>query len=299
MTAVLLVTLGTLITISIVSTSSTKNSSGTTMPVGASSTSTPEPRSSATKTKTAKPSPASPAVANLLPSVNPGTPARSKTTRVFSDEFTGTVLDPSKWSTGRYARTTPGDGPFNPKLEAAYYASSQVSVSEGSAHLIIAPSQASIDGKSYNFVSGLIQSENHFALTPGTYVEARIKINECSGCWNAFWAQPSGRWPPEIDIFEFFQPESAPKYNFHPETGGQSGPAAYGEPKTSYFGEYHTYGMLWDGVRATPYLDGKPYKAQPASTRVPLYLIINLALYDGFSPAAGSSMEIDWVRAWH
>lgn len=290
--AVLLAILGTIIALSIAPTLSGRQAAGPMSLATAPAGTTP------TATKTAEPSPSSPAVANFLPSVNSGTPALSKTKLVFSDEFNGSTLDPSKWNTGRYTRTTVGDAPFNPKLEAAYYASSQVTVSNGNAHLTIAPSQATIGGKNYNFVSGLIQSENHFTLTPGTYVEARVKIDKCSGCWDAFWAQPSGKWPPEIDIFEFFQPESAPKYNFHPEAGGQSGPTAFGEPHTSYLGQYHTYGMLWDGVRATPYLDGKPYATQPASTRIPMYLILNLAVYDGFSPAAGSNMAIDWVRAW-
>ena len=234
----------------------------------------------------------------FLPSVEAGSSAAGRTTLVFSDEFNGTELDSSKWGSGRYAATTAGDAPFNPHLEAAYYASSQVTEANGNLYLTLAPSKAVLDGKAYSYSSGMIQSEGHFALTPGTYIESRVKINSCDGCWNAFWAQPSKKWPPEIDIFEFFQPNSAPRFNFHPESGLENGPASYGQKNASYLDEFHTYGMYWDGHLATPYLDGTPYLPQPAGTEIPLYVIFNLTVYDGHSPPAGSNMAIDWVRAW-
>jgi beta-glucanase (GH16 family) len=245
------------------------------------------------------PSPTSTAKAlGLLPSVDEGSPAAGKTTLVFDDEFNGTELDASKWNSGRYAATTTGDAPFNPGLEAAYYASSQVTEANGNLYLTLTPSKSVLNGKTYSYVSGMIQSEGHFALTPGTYIESRVKVNSCDGCWDAFWAQPSNKWPPEIDIFEFFQPDSAPRLNFHPESGLENGPTLYGQPNASYLDEFHTYGMYWDGVHATPYLDGKPYAPQPAATTIPLYVIFNLTVYDGHSPLAGSNMAIDWVRAW-
>lgn len=237
-------------------------------------------------------------VHGLVPSVEDHTLASAMTTLVFSDEFDGTTLDSGKWNTGRYAPSTSGDAPFNPLIESAYYSSSQVTVSNGNVHLTLRPSIATIEGKTYSYASGLIQSEHHFSLTPGTYVESRIKADSCSGCWDAFWAQPARQWPPEIDIFEFFQPESTPKYNFHPLAGGESGVTDYGEPGASYLDQYHTYGLYWDGVDATPYLDGKPYATQPADTQTAMYLIFNLTVYAGHSPATGSEMSIDWVRVW-
>jgi len=234
----------------------------------------------------------------LVPSVDDGTPAASKTKLAFSDEFNGPALDISKWNTGRYAPTTKRDAPFNPRLETAYYASSQVTQSDGSVVLTATPSTATIAGKTYDYVSGLIQSEHNFYMTPGTYVEARVKVTTCDGCWGAFWAQPSDRWPPEMDIFEFFQPKDRPEFNFHLPSGGETVPMPYGEPNFSYLDQYHVYGLYWDGERATPYLDGKPYTTVPAKTDIPMYLIFNLAVFQGHSPAPGSTMAIDWVRAW-
>ncbi|WP_349899064.1 glycoside hydrolase family 16 protein [Parafrigoribacterium soli] len=245
------------------------------------------------------PTPTSTAKAlGLVPSVDAGTPATSMKKLAFSDEFNGPTLDVTKWNTGRYSKTTKRDAPFNPNFEGAYYASSQVSQSDGSVILTAEPSKATVNGKKYYYASGLIQSENHFYLTPGTYVETRAKVATCDGCWGAFWAQPSKRWPPELDIFEFFQPKTRPEFNFHFPDGGEVIPSPYGEPNFSYLDQYHVYGLYWDGVEATPYLDGKPYASYPAKTNIPMYLLFNLAVFDGHSPAPGSTMAIDWVRVW-
>ncbi|HEY8912399.1 glycoside hydrolase family 16 protein [Lacisediminihabitans sp.] len=251
--------------------------------------------------KTAAPTPSAtstPKALGLLPTVDDNSPASSKTTLVFSDEFNGSTLDTSKWSTGRYAATTQGDAPFNPSLEGAYYASSQVSESNGNVYLTLAPSTATLNGKTYHYVSGLIQSENHFSLTPGTYIESRTRVNSCQGCWNSIWTQPSGKWPPEIDILEFYPPDGSPKFNFHPASGPELGLASYGEENASYLDAYHTYGLYWDGIHATPYLDGKPYATKPAETRDPMYVIFSLTVLEGYSPPTGSTLAVDWVRVW-
>ncbi|HWH26845.1 MAG TPA: family 16 glycosylhydrolase [Pseudolysinimonas sp.] len=252
--------------------------------------------------KTAAPTPLPSSTAKafgLIPSVDANSPASSKTKLVFFDEFNDSALDTSKWNTGRYAVTTPGDAPFNPSLEGAFFASSQVSVSNGSVYLTLAPSSATINRKSYRYVSGLIQSENHFYLTPGTYIEARILVNSCNGCWNSFWTRPSGKSLPEIDIFELYPPDGLPVFVFHRSLDEWHGvPERYGEANASYLGNYHTYGLYWDGVQATPYLDGKPYEARPVETREPMYLIFSLSLFEGYSPPLASAMAIDWVRVW-
>lgn len=50
-----------------------------------------------------------------------------------------------------------------------------------------------------------------------------------------------------------------------------------------------------------PYLDGDAYPKAGTSSGVDAmeqFIIFNLSMYDGHSPAADRQMQIDWVRAW-
>lgn len=219
----------------------------------------------------------------------------------FRDEFDGNTIDYNKWSTGRWGRTTTGDTPFNTSIEGAYFVSTNVSVSNGNLALTLTPSVKTLNGKTYTYASGQVQSNGHYFLTPNTYIEARIKVPGCTGCWPAFWTVPNGQWPPETDIFEFFNTSTAaqPKFNLHRAGGGQSGPKIYGETTVDYRDEYHTYGLYWNGTQYISYLDGKAYDLGVTDpTTIPQFIILNLSMYDGNTPPSGSAMYVDWIRTW-
>lgn len=235
------------------------------------------------------------------PSVAASSVVGSKAWRqVWGDEFTTDgPPDPAKWNTGRWTPTTPGDAPFNNAAEGAYLASSQVAVVGGQLVITTAAKPKTLNGTTYPTASGLIQSNGKWSLTPGGYVEARVLVPNAAHCWPAMWLLPSpSGWPPEIDVFEFFD-SARPAFNYHPAKGGQSGPTALGTAGTEYRGTWHTYGLHWATTGTlTVYLDGVPQTAAMADTTLPHYLLLNLDTYAGAQPPAGTQMRVDWVRAW-
>lgn len=220
---------------------------------------------------------------------------------VFADEFNDGQLDDKKWNTSRWGESTAGDYPYNEGKEGAWFATSNVVEGGGLATIKLQPSRKTLHGRTYNYSSGEFNSERKFYLTPGTYVESRIRVPKCSGCWPAFWVGPSGQWPPEIDMFEYFNSgiHKQPAFNYHIVGGGETGPTSYGEPRVDYRDSFHVYGMLWTtGGEVIPYLDGKPYPQGITNvSTVPEFLIFNLSTFAGSNPTA-SQMQVDWVRVW-
>jgi beta-glucanase (GH16 family) len=223
---------------------------------------------------------------------------------IFRDEFSGRRLNRDRWSTLR--GESPGYGsPYNPRIEGAAYSRRNVSVRSGAARLTLR--RGSAPGyRSYAYNSGMIHSAGSFAFKHG-YVEARVRVPRCSGCWPAFWMleAPVDRfWPPEIDIFEFFNTDAdaRPFFNYHYLADGQheqSGPASYGEG--GQVGEWHTYGLRWTATSLQVFLDGVPGPTFRDADRLPTraaYLIFNLGMYRNREPRSGSKMAIDWVRVW-
>jgi len=226
-------------------------------------------------------------------------------TNTFDEEFNGAAVDTTKWEPDRYGQDYGGDTPFNPGSEAAWFNTGNVSVSGGNLHLTIRDEPRTLNGKTYPYSSGVVQTAQHHLFTAGTYLEARINVPVCDGCWPAFWTAAPDVWPPEIDGFEYFDTggsgaDTKPQFNYHPPAGGQTGPTVYGDPAVDYRGSFHTYGLLWDGTQAVPYLDGVAYPSGANSdmTRLDQFLLLNLSVQGGHHPAPGSEMLVDWVRAW-
>src|SRR4051794_2560365 len=200
--------------------------------------------------------------AATVPCVDPGTEVAGQGWKLdFGDEFNTSTLDSTKWRTGRWSQTTAGDNPYNPDIEGAFFSSNNASVANGNLNLTIKPEVRTINNVTYTHSSGNVNSETKYALTPGTYVEARIKVPQGDGLWPAYWETPSNMWPPEMDFFEFFDTnvQSQPRFNFHRANGSQTGPSVYGTAGVDYRNAFHVYGTLWTGTEAIPYIDGKPY----------------------------------------
>jgi beta-glucanase (GH16 family) len=218
----------------------------------------------------------------------------------WNDEFDGTSLQADRWRPGRDAGT---DAPFQGSGEAAWFSPSSVSVQDGSLRLTLQQDLRDLDGTTYPYRTGVVTAKNAFLVKPGSYIEARIKVPSCDGCWPAFWLVPTDRWPPEIDIFEYFgtQAQTRPSFNYHTPSEDQTGPDRYGEPGVDYRADFHVYGLLWDGTQAVPYLDGRAYPAIAATedmTSLPLMMILNLSVQADHHPQAGAQMQVDWVRVW-
>ena len=124
---------------------------------------------------------------------------------VWSDEFDGAALDPSKWTiqTGDgTAEGIPGWG--NNELQS--YQAANVAISGG--NLVIAAREESTDD-GHAYTSGRINTSGKLDITYGR-VEASIHAPSGQGLWSAFWMLPTdaayGTWAAssEIDIMEVF-----------------------------------------------------------------------------------------------
>ena len=221
--------------------------------------------------------------------------------QVLADEFDGGTLDRSLWQPDRG-----GDVPalpFNWTIEGAWFDPSNVTVADGRLTLTVEEEPRSVGEGDYAYSTGMVQTLPDAPVAPPVYVEARIRVPACDGCWPAFWLHPLDRWPPEIDIAEFLEvgSEPRPSFNYIDPAEDRTGPDVYGHPDVDYRSGFHTYGLLWDGERAVPYLDGVAYESLTATedmTDLPMMIILNLSLRGGYDPEPGERMDVDWVRVW-
>ncbi len=255
---------------------------------------------------------------NANPCVEMGNDVVGKSWQLdFSDEFNGSTLDSTKWVSLRGGAGPSGFGyhtyvgnPYN-NNENAFYNTANTAVGGGSLNLTLKPE----NNNGFPYSTGMVQSGPFYAYPVNSYVEARIKVPSCSGCWPAFWSLQSPTesvWPPEFDIFEFFGTDNWRWPNFQQHWGSPGvdnmlpgldghGNNPYGDLNANYTGDYHIYGMYWDGTKAVPYLDGVAYPANAATSNLPtgsMYLIMQLALGKGYSPAGQNTMSVDWIRVW-
>jgi len=234
---------------------------------------------------------------------------------LFNDEFEGTQLDTTKWSTCYYYACT---GWWH--LERQWYQPQNVVVSNGVVKLIakketIRPG----DGNTYEFSSGMIQSgqvkqiteQPKFKFQHG-YLEGRIKVPEGKGYWPAFWTTGSYDHPPELDLFEYFSNTNELSQGFWYLENGQKkswngGSNLKGQ---NFANEWHTYGVDWDPNYIAFYFNGNLVKKYEGPIMKQLevskeqHLILNFAVGATFLPAPDATtpteaaMEVDYVRVW-
>jgi beta-glucanase (GH16 family) len=243
---------------------------------------------------------------------------------LFADEFGGAALDRAKWNvivTGAGWRTV------NDEQQAYVDSTDVLTVGDGvltirpRAHAAFTPQ----DGKSYDFVSGRIDTRDRFAFTYGT-AAARMKLPAGAGLWPAFWALGSGRWPDtgEIDIMENVGDPTWTSVALH-------GPGYFGNTPLVKRAPvdvttWHVYSVDWTADRLIFRIDGKEiYRVARADVEKygrwaydnPKHLILNLALGGGYPhgvnkaetpyfgipqstvdaiKAGKADVQIDWVR---
>jgi beta-glucanase (GH16 family) len=217
---------------------------------------------------------------------------------VFHDEFSGTKLDETKWSTTYPwgARTNSG----NSELE--YYADDAFQLTGGV--LSIRADHRAMHG--FKFTSGMITSYASFTTKYG-YFEVRAKVPKGQGLWPTFWLAPKDlTWPPEIDIAEtqgaittvdhmsnHYMTARGPK-QMHYEWHGPD--LALG---------FHTYGLEWTPTAIVWYVDGlERFRTITNIPVKPMYMILNLAVGGTWvGPPATTTpfpsyFDIDYVRAY-
>jgi hypothetical protein len=223
---------------------------------------------------------------------------------IFSDEFDGNTLDNAKWNNQR-DDWLKGGVPHN-NLEGAWYEPANSTVGGGVLKQTITKRSSKLVNAhgSFDYSTGMVNSNKRFAFTYG-YVEARMRVPSCSGCWPAFWMLPArNAWPPEIDIFEFFDSANVkfPYFSSHwnNEAGqlqSMTNPTIDGSDLTE---NWHTYGLLWTEDSIQAFIDGKPGKKYTGAA-VPhedMYLIIQAAIGIGYGTPDGANLQTDYVHVY-
>jgi beta-glucanase (GH16 family) len=222
----------------------------------------------------------------------PGDPASWH--QVFDDEFDGSSLDTSEWSTGWYG---PGiTAPVNPE-ELECYDPAQVVEAGGELDLNLVAESETCGGQTRPYASGLISTAGKFSYSYG-YVEVRAWLPGTSTIndWPGIWADGQS-WPTdgELDVVEGLGGQAC--WHFHDPQGAPGGCA----PGSSYTGGWHTYGADWEPGSVTYYYDGMVVGTITTGvTSAPMYLILDLAADNAYGGplAAPATMRVDYVRVW-
>ena len=184
---------------------------------------------------------------------------------VWHDEFSGSKLDKTKWTTERLM--------YNPEL---IYDNSEnnLRVENGMLHLQV------------NRIEDIISTchsvtTKHTMLFRYGYVEMRARVPFRHGAWPSFWmkgdtpflrkADGRNNWFPETDIFEVFSSMNKLEYNLHKWSRFDDGkhamlPGGEGNMVRNFtFGadqdpnDYHIYGFEWNEHTMSFYVDDIKY----------------------------------------
>lgn len=233
---------------------------------------------------------------------------------VFEDDFSGTSLNTSKWSTYFVCwnvRTLSGNAEQEYYVEAGFPGLAGVNPHQFSGGVLslvanTSPNTAASGGLPYT--SGFISTEQSKSFLYG-YVEARLRVPQGQGLWPAFWMIPSdcGDHLPEIDILEVLGNATNVIYQYD---------HADGPAPTNLFGTvdkhgfidagtgFHTYGFEWRADYMRWIVDGRETRRVTNYATQPHYIILNLAVGgtwpgnpDGTTPFP-SALQIDYVRLY-
>ncbi|HSX32389.1 MAG TPA: glycoside hydrolase family 16 protein [Candidatus Saccharimonadales bacterium] len=241
---------------------------------------------------------------------------------IFSDDFNGLALNPSKWTTcyDWAASTATGCTNFG-NDESEWYLPQQVRVANGSLQLqALKQDTPGTDklgyAKTYPYMSGMVSTGKRSPNTPAKWVntygyyEARMNAPAGKAIWPAFWLLPQGtEWPPEIDIMELLgdKPDQLLHTYFWKDTQGQQAKDSltYTAP-SDLTNEWHTYALDWQPNKITWYLDGRQVRniTSPNVPNKKMEILLNLAVGgrlpgspDETTPTL-STLRVDYVRVY-
>lgn len=260
---------------------------------------------------------------------------KSEWALVWSDEFSGTEIDRSKWTfdIGNWIVDENGNGITSGwgNNEKEYYTDSNENAFIEDGKLIIKAKEEKVTDQfgTYDYTSAKLKTKGLFNKKYGRY-EIKAKLPTGKGLWPAIWMLPEedkyGSWAAsgEIDIVEAWG--SMPNK--------VAGTIHYGEgwPNNKYTGKefqfpekrgidkWHTYALEWEPGELRWYVDGQLYQTQnkwyskgkdnaanysyPAPFDQEFYLVMNLAVGGWFDGEVDettkfpSQMEVDYVRVY-
>lgn len=256
----------------------------------------------------------------------------------FSDEFSGTQVDATKWTQQLSADGTTG-GKSGPTDACFTGSGDNVAVAGGELRLTVRKEAAPIScaqggnkpAVGTQFTGGGLYSLKKFSQTYGRFeVRAAFPATVRAGLQSALWMWPDnptryGLYPAsgEIDIAEYYTERPGfvvptLHYNVNPAVKDTHRGINATQNALCHFdtpGQFHNYTVVWDPSLIAIYYDGtlcmfshyKPLALNPpAPFDQPFFLALTAAL--GLSGTSNGYVEgvtelpattrIDWVRAW-
>jgi beta-glucanase (GH16 family) len=240
-------------------------------------------------------------------------PTNQNWRKIFQDNFDGSRLDATKWSTGYPYGNLDGHN--------AYMSPDHVKVRAG--HLILtgsnyrhpdAPDTFTPDENTYtiDYTSGAIHNRGKVSLGYG-YVEARMKMPSMKGAWPAFWLlRNDNDWPPEIDVVEapvtrdFDLRKYHYTYHYGPSKNDRDSVGGALVRGPNFSEGFHTFGTAWTESYIEWYLDDRLVERIEGDffdMATDLSMILNLGIggWAGKPPADAAwdaKLRVDWVRAY-
>jgi beta-glucanase (GH16 family) len=235
-------------------------------------------------------------------------------TLAWSDEFTGSTLNPNNWN-----YEINGNGEGNAELE--YYTNRVQNLFLSQGNLIIEARQESYSGA--NYTSARIDSYNHESFTYGR-VDIRAKLPVAQGMWPALWMLGNNintgtNWPGcgEADIMELIgtYPSRVTGSIHWLQGNGQEGTFNnnYNLTNGDFSQAFHVFSMIWTADSVQYLVDNQVYVQASYTADItsgtnpfnsPFFFIFNVAVGGNWpgSPGAGTvfpqRMFVDYVRVF-
>ncbi|HTI35917.1 MAG TPA: glycoside hydrolase family 16 protein [Vicinamibacterales bacterium] len=262
----------------------------------------------------------------------PFAPAAPASRTLFFDDFAGNALARSKWNVVVTGITV------NDEQQAYVDSPDTIAIvhdadgSSGGALAITTRSRRGFrtpDGRTFDFVSGRINTRGKFDFTYGT-AAARVKLSAGAGLWPAFWVLGNGPWPDtgEIDVMENVGDPSWTNSALHgPGYSGDKGLVARQHfPDGGNATGWHVYAVDWAPGELVFTVDGhERWRVSRATVESrgrwafenPKFMIVNQAIggvyphavngverpYSGVPQSTVAAIEagkavmlVDWVR---
>jgi beta-glucanase (GH16 family) len=171
------------------------------------------------------------------------------------------------------------DKPSQKNEEVAVYDRSQVRPSAAGGVDIVA------DKHGQTYVSGIIETTPALTVTPGSYIEASIRVPAGQGLWPAFWlwnySDHTGvESRSELDIMEIASPNFA-EMTASVHTNERLGAGVFTRQLNASFAQaFHRFGMWWEEDLVAFYVDGIEigrYEGADIPTE-DMFVVLNLAV---------------------
>ena len=126
---------------------------------------------------------------------------------IFSDEFSGDRLDPTRWNAvGMDFWVNEEEQAYVNSPDTIQFVQGLEGADGGALVLrpVYRPGEDTNEERDADFISGRVNTRGNFEFTYGR-AEARIRMPDAVGVWPAFWLLADAEWPSEgeIDIMEY------------------------------------------------------------------------------------------------